>query len=230
MPGRHAGEVDRPAPVRTGRRRESRRVRATRGPPAGSPAAARSSRKSPASASKWLGPLGRGSPLDPGAASKDRPLGGRAGPGGVIGGRGGPDAPTRSGRRGPGAGPAAPPLRWSMHSADQRDGRSHCVAMDKPTRSARSRPPPRRRLPGAPGPLGGGAGPAPGPVAHAPQTPPRPVRVGQGAPASTGSRGPRLIGALPGCGHGSSSLHGFRPSTTPGAIQSRSPPGEKGSL
>ena len=41
-----------------------------RGPPAGSPAGARSSRKSPAPASKRLGPPGRGSPLDPGAASE----------------------------------------------------------------------------------------------------------------------------------------------------------------
>ena len=35
VPGRHVGEVDHPAPVRTGRRRESRRARAERGP--GSP-------------------------------------------------------------------------------------------------------------------------------------------------------------------------------------------------
>ena len=39
VPGRHVGEVDHPAPVRTGRRRESRRARAERGP--GSPWRAR---------------------------------------------------------------------------------------------------------------------------------------------------------------------------------------------
>ena len=32
------------------------------------------------------------------------------------------------------------------------------------------------------------------------------------------ARPPRLIGALPGCEHGSSSLHGFKPSTTPKTI------------
>ena len=44
------------------------------------------------------------------------------------------------------------------------------------------RPEPPGRIPAAQG-LGAG----PSPLAHAPQTPPRPVRVGQGAPASTRS-------------------------------------------
>lgn len=101
-----------------------------------------------------------------------------------------------------------------MQSADQRDGRSHSAAIDKPTRSAGSRPPapgsrtsnagsPVRRalsvvVPGRspatdPTPLADpaaqGLGAGPQLVAHAPETPPGPVRVGQGAPASTGSRG-----------------------------------------
>ena len=120
--------------------------------------------------------------------------------------------PTRSGRCRSGTGPAAPPLRWSMHSADQRDGRSHSAAIDKPTRSARSRPPPPARGPPSPTPrcagpprwwcragrrrptrtprripAAQGLGAGPSPFAHAPETPPRPVRVGQGAPASTRS-------------------------------------------
>ena len=138
-----------------------------------------------------------------------------------------PDAPTRSGRCRSGTGPAAPPLRWSMQSADQRDGRSHSAAMGQADALRPIAPPapgprgPRRRLPGAPGPLGGGAGPVAGdrpeppwripaaqglgagpqPLRPRAANTPGPVRVGQGAPASTGSRGPRLIGALPGCGH-----------------------------
>ena len=52
-----------------------------------------------------------------------------------------------------------------------------------PNPPAGSRP---RRIPG----------PAPGPFAHAPQTPPRPVRVGQGAPASTRSHSPGSSGRL----------------------------------
>ena len=50
---------------------------------------------------------------------------------------------------------------------------------------AGDRPEPPWRIPAAQG-LGAG----PQLVAHAPQTPPGPVRDGQGAPASTGSRGP----------------------------------------
>ena len=98
------------------------------------------------------------------------------------------------------------------------------------------------QLPGAPGLLGGGAGPVAG---DRPEPPggSRPRRVSGPAPSSSptrlkhpldrsgSARAPRrqpdrtsseLIGVLPGCGHGSSSFHGFRPSTTPGAIQSRS--------
>ena len=135
--------------------------------------------------------------------------------------------PTRSGRCRSGTGPAAPPLRWSMHSADQRDGRSHCAAIDKPTRSARSRPPPRLadlllQLPGAPGLIGGGAGPVagdrpeppagsrprrvPGPApsplrpraANTPRAGPGRARAPRRQPDRTSSE---LIGALPGCGH-----------------------------
>ena len=96
-----------------------------------------------------------------------------------------PDAPTRSGRCRSGTGPAAPPLRWSMQSADQRDGRSHSAAMGQADALRPIAPPapgprgPRRRLPGAPGPLGGGAGP----VAGDRPEPPRPD------PGRAGSRG-----------------------------------------
>ena len=46
------------------------------------------------------------------------------------------------------------------------------------------------------------------------------VRDGARAPRRQPDRTapPRLIGALPGCEHGSSSLHGFKPSTTPKTI------------
>ena len=138
-----------------------------------------------------------------------------------------PDAPTRSGRCRSGTGPAAPPLRWSMQSADQRDGRSHSAAMGQADALRPIAPPapgprgPRRRLPGAPGPLGGGAGPVAG---DRPEPPggSRPRRVSGPAPSSSPTRrkhppgrsgsaraprrqpdraAPRLIGALPGCGH-----------------------------
>ena len=134
--------------------------------------------------------------------------------------------PTRSGRCRPGTGPAAPPLRWSMHSADQRDGRSHSAAMtsrrappdrvprprlaDPPTPAPRCAGPPRwwcragrrrptrtpRRIPAAQG-----LGVDPQLVAHAPQTPPG--RSGSArAPRRQPDRAvPQLIGALPGCGH-----------------------------
>lgn len=155
------------------------------------------------------------------------------------------------GRRGPSrgrrarTGPAAPPLRWSMHSADQRGGRSHSAAMEQADALRPIAPPapgprgPRRRLPGAPGPLGGGTGPVtadrpepPGriPAAQGPGADPQPLRpraantpqAGPGrarAPRRQPDRAaPQLIGALPGCGRGSSSLHGFRPPTTPRTI------------
>ena len=133
---------------------------------------------------------------------------------------------TRSGRCRSGTGPAAPPLRWSMHSADQRDGRSHSAAIDKPTRSARSRPPPPARGPPSPAPRCAGpprwwcrAG------RRRPTRTPwrtRPRRVSGPAPSSSPTRlkhpldrsgsaraprrqpdraVPRLIGVLPGCGH-----------------------------
>ena len=97
----------------------------------------------PAPASKRLAPGGEDLLLDPGAAFDT--ISWRAGGTGrrESRGRGRSCTPTRSGRCAPGAGPAVPPLRSSMHSADQRQGRSHCAAMDTPTRSARSRPRPR---------------------------------------------------------------------------------------
>ena len=110
--------------------------------------------------------------------------------------------------------------------ADQRDGRSHSAAIDKPTRSARSRPPPPARGPPTPAPrcagpprwwcragrrrptrtpwripAAQGLGVDPQLVAHAPQTPPRPVRVGQGVQRQPDRTSSELIGVLPGCGH-----------------------------
>ena len=182
------------------------------GPPAGSPAAARSS-WIPAPASKRLPLSGRGSPLDP-ESGLPRSTSSKAGGTGrrESSGRGRSCTPTRSGPCRPGTGPAAPPLRPSMHLVDQWQGRSHSAAMtsrrappdraprprlaDPPTPAPRCAGPPRwwcraghRRPPRTPD---GSrprrvSGPSPSPFAHAPQTPPRPIRVGQGAPASTGS-------------------------------------------
>ena len=114
-----------------------------------------------------------------------------------------------------------------MHSADQRDGRSHSAATEQADALRPIAPPapgsrtPRRRLPGAPGPLGGGTGPVtadrpeppgripaaqslgagPQLVAHAPQTPPRPVRDGSGRPGVNRiARPPGSSGRFPGAG------------------------------
>lgn len=155
------------------------------------------------------------------------------------------------GRRGPSrgrrarTGPAAPPLRWSMHSADQRGGRSHSAAMEQadalrpiappapgprtpPTPAPQCAGPPRwwyraghrrptrtpRRIPAAQGP---GADPQPlrPRAANTPQAGPGRARAPRRQPDRAA---PQLIGALPGCGRGSSSLHGFRPPTTPRTI------------
>ena len=137
-------------------------------------------------------------------------------------GRGRSCTPTRSGRCTPGANPAAPPLRSSMHSADQRQGRSHCAAIEPadalhPISPPAPRParPPRHRLPGAPGRVAGpraaprrvpGLAPAPSPTRS--KHPPGRSRTGQGAPAPTDPTSSELIGVLPGRGHDSSSLHG----------------------
>ena len=193
----------------------------------------------PSAASKRLGPPGARIPSRPRGGVRDRP-GGAGGTGRrESSGRGRSRTPTRSGRRRPGAGPAAPPLRSSMQSADQRDGRSHSAAIEQAD-ALRPRPADlQRRLPGAPGPLGGGAGPVAGDRPEPPAgSRPRRVRGRPPAPSPTRrkhtpdrsgtARAPRrqpdrtllpLNGALPGRGHGSSASHGFRPSTTPGAIQ-----------
>ena len=189
-PGRHAGEVDHPAPVWAGGGGSLRRSgpsgdRVPLGGPGGAhrparPGAGRTPAPACAAPAARAGHPGAlppgarqppGLPGIPGArVEAARPPGARIliAPGrrprstswraGGTGRRnrwtGRSCTPTRSGRCRPGTGPAAPPLRWSMHSADQRDGRSHCAAMDKPTRSARSRPPPAApgssgRFPGA---------------------------------------------------------------------------------
>ena len=132
-----------------------RRTRGECGPPGAllpGARAAGSSRKSPAPASKRLAPRGEDPLLDPGAASEiDLLEGGRTGRR-ESSGRGRSCTPTRSGQRTPGAGPAAPPLRSSMHwSADQRDGRSHCAAMEQAD-ALRPIAPSRRRLLGCAGP------------------------------------------------------------------------------
>lgn len=130
--------------------------------------------------------------------------------------------------------------------ADQRDGRSHSAAMDKPTRSARSRPPPPARadpdagspvrraspvvVPGRspatapdPGriPAAQGLGALPQPLrphaANTPQADPgRPRRPGVNRIA----RRPRSSGYFPGAGTVPHPFHEFKPSTTPRAIQS----------
>ena len=163
-------------------------------------------------------------------------------------GRGRSCTPTRSGRCRPGAGPAAPPLRWSMQSVDQRDGRSHSAAIDKPTRSARSRPRPRladlqRRLPGAPGPSvvvpgrspatdpnpltdPGRAGPRGQPptrrprAANTPQAGPGRARAPRRQPDRTSSE---LIGVLPGCGHDPHPSMDSDPPPHPGRSSTRGP-------
>ena len=263
-PGRHAGEVDHPAPVWAGgggsrgaagragtgfplagpvvrtvlpgpapaglRRPHAphpRRVRATPGPSCREPGSRQVFPEVPGARVEAARPPGARIPSRPRGDVRDRPLGGRAGPGGVIGGRGRSCTPTRSGRCRSGTGPATPPLRWSMQSADQRDGRSHSAAMDKPTRPARSRPPPPARGPPTPAPRCAGpprwwcragrrrptrtppagsrprrvSGPAPSPFAHAPQTPPRPVRDGPGRPGVNPiARPPGSSGRFPGAG------------------------------
>ena len=74
---------------------------------------------------------------------------------------------------------------------------------------------------GSRGACGPGGDRVPGPFAHAPHTPtPGPVRDGPGRPGANPIARPRLIGALPGRGHGHSIPHGFRPSTTPRTIHS----------
>ena len=284
-PGRHAGEVDHPAPVWAGGGGSPRRVRAERGPgspwrarwcapscparrrpdsgarmrrtrgacgpprgpPAGSPAAAGSSRKSPAPASKRLGPPGARIPSRPRGGVRDRPLRRRAGPGGVSQVDGaGPAPPTRSGRRRPGTGPAAPPLRPSMHLVDQWQGRSHSAAMtSRRAPPDRPLPPPARGPPDAgspvrraspvvvpgrspatapdPGriPAAQGLGALPQPLrphaANTPQADPgRPRRPGVNRIA----RRPRSSGYFPGAGTVPHPFHEFKPSTTPRAIQS----------
>ena len=149
-----------PAPAPAGLRRphapHPRRMLATRGPPAGSPAAAGSSRKSPAPASKRLGPPGRGSPSRPRGGVRDRPLGGQAGPGGAS--------------HVDGAGPAPRPCQDGAHPARapqplpcaRRCSRriSATGAHTAPPWTSRRVPParlparanPRRRLPGCAGP------------------------------------------------------------------------------
>ena len=189
-----------PAPAPAGLRRphapHPRRMLATRGPPAGSPAAAGSSRKSPAPASKRLGPPGRGSPSRPRGGVRDRPLGGQAGPGGAS--------------HVDGAGPAPRPCQDGAHPARapqplpcaRRCSRriSATGAHTAPPWTSRRVPPPASRpartpdagSPGAPGPLGGGAGPVAGnrpepPGGPRPRRVPGPVRDRPGRPASTGS-------------------------------------------
>lgn len=186
-------------------------------PPAGCPAAAGSSRTSPAPASKRLGPpRGRGSPsAPPGAAFRDRP-GGADGTGRrESSGRGRSCTPTRSGPCRPGTGPEPPSPCSSMHPADQRQGRSHSTA----TTSRRAPPdhppptpaPPVRRAPSvmAPARTPNGSRPrrAPGAdprplrphaFAHAPQTPPRPIRGRPGRPdANPIAHRPRSTGRFP---------------------------------
>ena len=146
---------------------------------------------------------GRGSPLDPGAASEIDLLEGGRDRAAQVKWTGRSCTPARSGRCRSGTGPAAPPLRWSMHSADQRDGRSHCAAIEQSDALRPIAPPPparadpRRRLPGAPGPLGGGAGPVPGDRPEPPDGS-RPRRVPGPAPSPLRPRAANTPRAGPG--------------------------------
>ena len=122
---------------------------------------------------------------------------------------------------------------------------AHTPPRKKPTRSAGSRwPAPKLpdlllQLLDAPGPLGGGAGPVAGIdpglahpaaqglgvdpqlVAHAPETPPGPVRVGQGVQHQPDRAVLELIRVRPGCRHDPSPFLGISTSTIPGIIHSR---------
>lgn len=176
----------------------------------GARVAAGSSRNPPAPASKRLAP-GGGDPLSiPGR--RPTPTSSRTGGTGrrESHGQGPSCTPTRSGRCTPGANLAAPPQRSSMHSADQRQGRSHCTATEQA-----DAPRPRLAAPdvGSPG------TPDPSMVmpGRSPVTAPPPGRIpaAQGPGANPIAR-PRLIGTLPGRGHDSSSLMDSDPPPHPG--------------
>ena len=203
-----------PAPAPAGLRRphapHPRRMLATRGPPAGSPAAAGSSRKSPAPASKRLGPPGQGSPSRPRGGVRDRPLGGRAGPGGAshVDGAGPAPRPCQDG-----AHPARAPQPLPCARRCSRRISATGAHTAPPWTSRRApRPPPGPREPPTPAPRVRRApsvvvpdrSPAtdpnpradPGraesrgrPPAHRPRAAntPGPVRDRPGRPASTGS-------------------------------------------
>ena len=137
VPGRHVGEVDHPAPVRTGRRRESRRVRAERGP--GSPWRAR-----------WCAPSCPARRRSDSGARMRRTRGACGPPGGLLPGArqppglpGSPRRPRRSGSAPRGEDPLSTPGRrprstsWRAGGTGRRNrwtGRS-CT----PTRSGRCR-------------------------------------------------------------------------------------------
>ena len=132
------------------------------------------------------------------------------GPGGVSQ----VDGAGRAARLGQGgADPARPPNSPVLGldgATDQRDGRSHSATVEKSTRPDGSRP--RPQAPGPPSPAPGGAGPPhlvvpglsptsirvwrtqprrvsglpPSSFADAPETPPGPIRIGQGPQAPAG--------------------------------------------
>ena len=157
-----------------------------------------------------LGPRGRGSPLDPGAAFREQP--GRAGRTGrrESSGRGRSCTPTRSGRRRPSTGPE---LLLALVDAVGGSAR-RALTLRRHGQADALRP----IAPPAPGPRTSNAG---SPVRRAPWRIPAaqglglipgssPTRLKHTPGRSGSARAPRrqpdrtspsLIGALPGCGH-----------------------------